>query len=65
MSSKHCNLWRQSSQSSTTTGSAAPVGSDNGLLQGWRAACFSRTPGICRRRFLQRHMSRLLPLLLL
>jgi len=54
MSSTHSSTVTYSNQSSTTTGSVL-VGNDNGLLHGRRAACFKRTPGICRRRFLQRH----------
>jgi len=50
----HCSAVVYARQSSTTTGSVL-VANDNGLLHGRRAACFKRTPGICRRRFLQRH----------
>ena len=53
-SSMHCSAVVYARQSSTTTGSVL-VANDNGLLHGRRAACFKRTPGICRRRFLQRH----------
>jgi len=56
MSSTHSSTVMYSNQSSTTTGSVL-VGNDSGLLHGRRAACFKRTPGICRRRFLQRHTS--------
>jgi len=45
------SLWRiVRHQSRTTTDS---VLDDSSLLHGWRAACFSRTPDICRRRFLK------------
>jgi len=53
----YLKIWQGSglfTQSSMTTGSV-PVTNDRSRLHGRRAACFKRTPAICRRCFLQHH----------